>query len=84
MAKRRPAGRPPTEVDRSTKRGQLAARIRRARLKKGLSVAEAAQKLGVAPGSWYNWECGRRSPAAELIGSIARILGSSADSILPK
>ena len=43
-------------------RGLVAGEYRRFRQDHGLSVAEAAQRVGVTPRAWYAWEAGQYGP----------------------
>lgn len=43
----------------------------------GLSVEEAAQRLGVMPKSWLAWECDRDVPRGNRVTMMAGVLGVS-------
>ena len=76
------AGRKPKEPDTSTFTGQVAARIRERRLKKKISVEDAAAAAGVSAQAWYHWEKGTHLPL-EALPKAARALGCSVRSLIP-
>lgn len=55
----------------------LGGRISLARESAGLSVAQAAQALGVLTSSWSAWECDRAELRANRLTTMAGILGVS-------
>jgi transcriptional regulator with XRE-family HTH domain len=55
----------------------LGGRISFARATSGLSVEEAAERLGVLPESWKAWEFDRDVPRANRLTMMAGILGAS-------
>ena len=55
----------------------LGGRISLARDAAGLTVAEAADHLGVMPQSWNAWECDGSLPRANRVTMMAGILGVS-------
>lgn len=54
----------------------------KAREKAGLSIAEAAQKLGITPAAIYQWESGDTFPDGRRLPEIARVYGTSVDKLL--
>ncbi len=48
----------------------------------GLTQLEVAMRLGVVPGTVFNWERGRGEPRASQIQPLARILSVSTDELL--
>ena len=55
----------------------LGERLRRAREAAGLTVADAAGRLGVLKSTWQAWEAGRKEPRANRLAMIAGVLGVS-------
>lgn len=55
----------------------LGGRISLARESAGLSVAQAAQALGVLTSSWSAWECDRAELRANRLTTMAGVLGVS-------
>lgn len=53
-----------------------------AREKAGLSIAEAAQRLGITPAAIYQWESGDTFPDGRRLPEIARVYGTSVDDLL--
>ncbi|MHB8256941.1 MAG: helix-turn-helix domain-containing protein [Acidiferrobacterales bacterium] len=49
--------------------------IRRCRLRRHLTLQEAAEQLGVDPATVHNWEKNKTSPAIELVPTAVRFLG---------
>jgi len=74
--------RPQKPVDESALAGKVGARIKVQRLKKRLSVLEAAGHAGVSATMWNSWEDGRRLPLDRL-PAIAAALGCSVRSLMP-
>ncbi len=57
-----------------------AARLRVARLGKGLSLAEAADRVGVSKSTWQKWEDGS-PPSATVAARVAALLGETVESL---
>jgi hypothetical protein len=74
--------RPAQKVDTSTFVGQIAAEIRRRRLKKFDRAEDAAIAAGIEPKTWFNWETGRHLPLSAL-PIVAKALGCSPRQLLP-
>ena len=55
----------------------MADRLRVARVRSGLSQAELAVRVGVGQQAISRYETGERSPDAEMIARIERVLGES-------
>jgi transcriptional regulator with XRE-family HTH domain len=55
----------------------LGGRLRIAREAAGLSVADAAVRLGVLRSSWQAWEADRKEPRANRLTMVAGVLGVS-------
>lgn len=55
----------------------LGGRIGRARSSAGLSVAQAARRLGVKVTTWKAWECDRSEPRSNRLVMMAGFLGVS-------
>lgn len=77
------AGRPSKAPDTSTFTGKIGAEIRRRRERKGLSVAEVAESVGVPAPTWYHWEAGRQMPL-ERLPAIAEALGCKVKALIPE
>lgn len=60
----------------------LGDRIRRARVKKGLSQVSLADAIGVKAGTLSGYEREYRRPDVEMLGRIASVLGVSTDYLL--
>lgn len=73
---------PRKESDDSTFVGQVAAEIRRRRVKKFPRAEDAADVAGVPPQTWYHWEQGTRLPLKAL-PTIAAALGCSVRQLIP-
>ncbi|HEX5102400.1 MAG TPA: hypothetical protein VFV87_01220 [Pirellulaceae bacterium] len=73
--------RPTLDVDQTTFAGQVAAEIRRRRLKKFPRAEEAAEAAGVPVKTWYGWETGKVHLDALPLAAAA--LGCSPRSLLP-
>lgn len=54
----------------------------KAREAAGLSIAEAAQRLGITPAAIYQWESGDTFPDGRRLPEIARVYGTSVDELL--
>ena len=48
--------------------------VRDARIKRGLSVVEVAEQVGVSTASIYFWETGRVRPRAENLSALCKVL----------
>ena len=48
--------------------------LRAARETRGLSVAEVAERAGVAAMSVYNWEAGRSRPRSANLAALCKVL----------
>ena len=55
--------------------------LRTLREAKGLTQAQLANAVGVAPSSVYNWERGKFEPRASQLRELARVLGVRMDEI---
>ena len=75
-------GRPAKEIDQTTFRGRVAARIRQRRQKRRLSVEDAAARAGVPQPTWYHWEKGERLPL-DALPAIAAALGCTPRDLIP-
>ncbi len=56
--------------------------IKNARIKAGLTQTELALAIGVTQKEISRWETGTRTPQAETIASICKVLNVSADILL--
>jgi transcriptional regulator with XRE-family HTH domain len=56
--------------------------LRRLREKRGLTLCELAQMVGVTPGAVSHWETGRRKIGLDDAAKIARALGCTVDDLL--
>ncbi len=74
--------RPATEVDQSTFSGQVAAEVRRRRLKKFPRAEDAAAAAGVPLQTWYGWEQ-RGKITLDALPIVAEALGCSPRQLLP-
>lgn len=61
------------------RRGRLAAAIRMARERRGMTVAELADALGVAHSTIYGWESGDKAPSLLALGPLCDALGVTPD-----
>lgn len=61
---------------------RLAANIRRLRLRRGLTLREAAAQAGVTLNTWARWERAERTPKLERWDRIAAVLGVTAPTLL--
>lgn len=60
----------------------IATALKRFRTEFNLPKKEVAEKLGVSASSYYRYESGRFSPEAEIIVTLAKEYGVSADYLL--
>jgi hypothetical protein len=74
--------RPTKEPDTSSFTGQVAAEIRRRRMKKFPTAESAAAAAKVPTQTWYHWEQGTRLPLKAL-PIAARALGCSPRQLIP-
>jgi transcriptional regulator with XRE-family HTH domain len=65
-----------------TRKKAIGRRLRAARLGVGLTVAEAARRLGRTRQSVHAWEAGDSMPDLETFVDVARLYRASADTIL--
>ena len=56
---------------------QLGQRIRRLRVKRGLTAAQAGQALGISKQAWNQWETSERSPRISSLNRISQVLGTT-------
>jgi len=62
-------------VDTSTYTGRFAVRLRSLREKRGMSVEEFAENLGLSAITVYQWEQGKHAPSFDKIPEIAEFFG---------
>lgn len=55
--------------------------LKKARLDKGLTVAEIAQKVKVSPAVYYKWEDGTRDPLIDNARQVANVLGATIEQL---
>lgn len=55
--------------------------LRAARLEKGLSVADIAERINVSPDIYYKWEAGKRDPLIDNARRVSLILGRSIEEL---
>lgn len=55
--------------------------LKKARLEKGYTVAEMAEKLNVSPGIYYKWEDGSRDPLIDNARQVSKILEKSIETL---
>ena len=60
---------------------EIAAWIKQVREDAGLTIDEAATRLGVHRTSWYRWESGRYKPDAVYLMKIAKWANVSMDKL---
>lgn len=48
----------------------------------GMTQLQLAARLGVTPGTIYNWERGKGEPRARQVARLAQALGVTADAVL--
>jgi len=56
------------------KKPSLSTHLRDARIKRGLSVAEVAERAGVSVASIYLWETGKTQPRDANLSSVCKVL----------
>lgn len=56
-------------------------KLRAARLEKGLSVADIAERINVSPDIYYKWEAGKRDPLIDNARRVSLILGRSIEEL---
>lgn len=56
--------------------------FRSARKKAGISVLDAAEKLGVSDAAIYMWETGQTKPRTDKLVKLAEIYGCTVDDLL--
>ena len=61
---------------------QFAENLKNARIRAGLTQAQVAEKIGVAPSSYSFYESGKREPDVLKIKQIAAVLGVTGDDLL--
>ena len=61
---------------------QFAENLKNARIRAGLTQAQIAEKIGVAPSSYSFYESGKREPDVMKIKQIASVLGVTGDDLL--
>ena len=61
---------------------QFAENLKNARIRAGLTQAQVAEKIGVAPSSYSFYESGKREPDVMKIKQIAAVLGVTGDELL--
>lgn len=64
-------------------RTQLGARLRELRERAGLSVDEAAEKVGLHRTTWYDYQAGRTIPDFLVVVQISRVLGCELMDLVP-
>jgi transcriptional regulator with XRE-family HTH domain len=52
----------------------LSRHLRNARIERGLSVAQVAERVGVSGPCVYFWEMGRTRPRAENLSALCKVL----------
>ncbi|KJS23120.1 MAG: XRE family transcriptional regulator [Clostridiaceae bacterium BRH_c20a] len=55
--------------------------LKKARLAKGLSIEEIAEKIGVTPSVFYKWEDGTRDPLMKNARKVAEILETNVEEL---
>jgi transcriptional regulator with XRE-family HTH domain len=48
----------------------------------GLTQLQLSARLGVTPGTVYNWERGQGEPKASQVAQLAQVLGVTADDVI--
>lgn len=72
---------PSLPIDTSTFRGQVAAEIRRRRIKRYSKAADAAKAAGVPLQTWYRWEHGELP--LDALPTIAEALACRPRALIP-
>lgn len=57
-------------------------RLKEARLKKGLTQAQAAEKLNTTQGTYQKWEAGKSEPNLETLVKISKLFDTNVDYLL--
>lgn len=74
--------RPSKPPDTKTFTGRIGAEIRRRRLRKKMTVEQAAAAAGAPSPTWYHWESGKNLPLDRL-PAIAKALGCRPRDLVP-
>lgn len=61
---------------------QFANNLRNVRIKAGLTQAQVAEKIGIAPSSYSCYESGKREPDVPKLKKIADVLGVTGNELL--
>lgn len=56
--------------------------LKAARVNRGLSQKEAAEKLGIAESTLYKWETGKNKPNAKYLPKIEKVFGVQITNII--
>jgi transcriptional regulator with XRE-family HTH domain len=56
------------------KRVSLSSQLKTARVKRGLSVADVAERIGVTAPAVYLWEMGRNQPRDDNLTALCKLL----------
>jgi transcriptional regulator with XRE-family HTH domain len=72
----------PSGDDRAAPLIDLGGRLRVERLRRGLSLREAARRLGVGPSTLSQIETGKAQPSVSTLFDIVNLLGTSLDGLL--
>lgn len=56
--------------------------LRLFRMRSGLKQSEIAQKVGVTPATWSNYEVGKSEPSLTIVEKIAKNLNTSLDALM--
>jgi transcriptional regulator with XRE-family HTH domain len=75
-------GRPPKAIDTTTQAGRLGAAIRAIRLKRKKRAEDIADAISTPLATYYDWETGRRTPAAIDLAKLAQALRTSMQRLL--
>jgi len=76
--------RPRKAIDTSTYSGRFAERLRMLREKAGMTPMELAQKTGFPKNTHQRWETDTNSPPVNAYPILAKALGVSVRTLLPK